>query len=641
MKSLILYMHCLMISVSLPAQRNLFSSVWDETSLDSVLVQHWQPFPVYHNRAAWDSLPPEIRLPVIGDAKSLLGKPYDFLPLSEYLGFVRDGNRSRFERIYFGRRSQLLQVLIAECAEGKGMFADDILNGIWTLCEESSWCVPAHIGQPYGVPDPENPVVDLFAAETAALLAYTDYLYGDELNRISPLLRQHLRNEIHTRVLIPFQERDDFWWMGFDGQAVNNWNPWILSNILAACLLVEDDRGRQMRIVAKALRCLDNFTNAYAADGGCDEGPGYWGRAGASLFDCLETLYSASGGRIDYYNNPLIRNIGQYIYKVFISQPWYVNFADASARIEPDAFLIFSYGRRIKDAVMQEFGAQLDAGDTLTVSRRLQSIGRSLPHIFGWRVIRSAAKSWPYLRDAWLPDLQVVTARSMAGSPEGLYFAAKGGHNGESHNHNDVGNFILYYNGQPALIDAGVGAYTAKTFSSERYSIWSMQSQYHNLPTVNGFMQEAGRGYAARDVTYTADEKRVSLGLELAGCYSRGAAIGQWRRNYDFKRGRELTIADHFKLTEVKGTTSWNFLTCLKPEVTESGVIHLRPDEVYLTDRDLVIRYQEKDLEVRIEKIPLAPEDGFVWQLNLYRIVFTPKQMEKEGEIRFSVQVKN
>jgi hypothetical protein len=624
---------------SLPAQRNLFSSAWDEAALDKVLVERWQPYPVYSDREAWESLPAEAREQIIGEAESLSGKPYAFLPMSEYLGFVRDGNRSRYERIYFGRRSQLLRVLMGECMEGKGRFTDDILNGVWALCEESTWCIPAHIGEDDGVPDPEKPMVDLFAAETAALLAYTDYLYGSELERVSPRVRQRLRDEVRRRVLVPFLERDDFWWMGFTGRAVNNWNPWILSNILPSGLLVVDDRAMQMKLVARSLVCLDQFTNAYPDDGGCDEGPSYWGRAGASLFDCLETLRSASEGRIDYYQDPLVCNIGKYICKAFIHDRWYINFADAPAQISPDAWVVYNYGRRTGDEALAAFGARLDSAAMFTVSGRIQSIGRILPHLSGLRDIQAAPQAWPYLRDVWLPDLQVVAAREQEGSPGGLFFAAKGGHNAESHNHNDVGTFVVYYNGQPALIDAGVGTYTAKTFSSERYTIWSMQSQYHNLPTINGFMQEAGRQFAAADPVYSADEQTVRFSLSLAHCYLPDASIERWDRSFEFIRGKELRLTDSFELQQIIGTTSWNFLTCLSPDIRENGAVILRSNDNYRTDRDLLILYPGEEMDVRIEEASTAPAgEGFQWESTLYRVVFIPKKMTEKGKYRFVIE---
>ena len=625
----------MLIAANLLAQRNLFTSKWNEATLDKAIVQHWQPFPVYSSRSGWDSLPPDIRDNVIHEAESLLGKPYDFLPLTEYLGFVRDGNRNRYEKMYFARRTQLLQALTAECMEGKGRFTDDILNGVWALCEESSWCLPAHIGQAKGVPDEGQPVVDLFAAETAALLAFTDYLFGSELARSSPLLEKRLRDEVHFRVLNPFLEKDDIFWMGLKGQVVNNWNPWILSNIFSSTLLIEDNREKQIKTIAKAMRCLDSFTNGYPADGGCDEGPAYWGRAGGSLFDCLETLYSASNGKINYYDDPLVKNIGQFIYKAYINAPWYINFADASAQIEPEAYLIYSFGQRINDPVLSSFGAQLNSTQTFTVSNRIESPGRSLPQLFGLQKINAATKSWPYLRDAWLPDLQVMAARSVSGRPTGLFLAAKGGHNAESHNHNDVGNFIVYYNGQPVIIDAGVGAYTAKTFSVERYTIWSMQSQFHNLPTVNGFMQEAGRQFAADHPKYFSDDKRVRFSIGLSSCYPKEAAIEKWDRTFEFERGNKISITDSYKLKEVKGVTSWNFVTCLKPRINNDGTITLSSNGIYKTDKDIILQYPAKDLDAQIQQVIIRPEDGYVWKTNLSRIIITPKSMNAQGAYQF------
>ena len=71
-----------------------------------------------------------------------------------------------------------------------------------------------------------------------------------------------------------------------------------------------------------------------------------------------------------------------------------------------------------------------------------------------------------------------MTARSRAASSEGLYVAAWGGHNAQSHNHNDVGNVLVFSDGQPVFVDAGAPTYTAETFSSKRYDNWSFQSAF-------------------------------------------------------------------------------------------------------------------------------------------------------------------
>ena len=108
--------------------------------------------------------------------------------------FLRTGNRTAYEDIYFARRHALCALAAAECVEHCGRFLDDIVNGIFALCEESGWQLPPHNSyrrdQPQQLlPDSARPVLDLFACETGALLACVLYLLGRELDKVSPLIQ--------------------------------------------------------------------------------------------------------------------------------------------------------------------------------------------------------------------------------------------------------------------------------------------------------------------------------------------------------------------------------------------------------------------------------------------------------------------
>src|SRR5579872_3323382 len=157
------------------------------------------------------------------------------------------------------------------------------------------------------------------------------------------------------------------------------------------------------------------------------------------------------------------------------------------------------------------------------------SIGRELPALFNLAELRRAPRAQALLRDTWLPGIGVMSARLKEGSAQGLYLAAEAGNNGKSHNHNDVGNFIVYSNGAPAIIDVGVETYTAKTFSSKRYEIWTMQSAYHNCPTIDGVMQAAGRQFAASEVAYQAGDAKAEFRLNLAKAYPKEANLETWK----------------------------------------------------------------------------------------------------------------
>jgi hypothetical protein len=432
-----------------PPERGQLSSNWPFEKLGPALLprEQWRPFPPAADRAAWEKLPATEREEWIRAAEAHLGAAWPPLPATVFLEFQRTGNRTGYQRIRDQRRHRLEELVLGECAEGKGRFMDEIVNGVWATCEETFWGVPAHLGAQragVGLPDVSEPVVDLFAAETASLLAWTDYLLGPRLEEVSPLLRPRIHAEIDRRILTPCLHREAFGWMGFHSdRPVNNWNPWINSNWLTATLLLEPNPRRRTASVHKILRSVDRFLDGYHEDGGCDEGPSYWTRAGGSLFDCLELLYSASEGRIDFYRLPLIGEIGRYVWRAHIFEDWFVNFADAPARVRLPGDLVFRYGRRIGDAPLQMLGAWAGRSG----GGREGSIGRTLHAIFNRETLRQAPAGQPLARDAWMPGIQVMTARVREGSAEGLYLAAQGGHNAESHNHNDVGNFIVYANG--------------------------------------------------------------------------------------------------------------------------------------------------------------------------------------------------
>jgi hypothetical protein len=622
--------------------RRLVSGPWAPEKLAGALLprERWKPYPTLAERAPWEGLPAEARRSLVAAGERQVGAPWPALPATLFLEYVRNGNRSNYERVRGARRDRLRELVLAECIEARGRLLDEIGNGVWATCEETYWGVPAHLNlqkRGSGLPDVTEPTIDLFAAETSNLLAWTEYLLGPQLDKVHPLLRERIRLEIDRRVLAPFRQRDDFWWMGLSAPAVerpmNNWNPWINSNCLTCALLVEPDPARRTQAVHKVLRSLDRFLDSYHDDGGCDEGPGYWSRAGGSLFDNLELLHSASAGAIDFYSMPLVREIGRYIYRTHIHDTWFTNFADASARVHISADLVFRYGRRIGDANMQALGAwaaQQQDGDPA----RADSIGRQLAALFNLPALRQAPARQPLVRDVWLPGIQVMAARRKEGSPEGFYLAALGGHNAESHNHNDVGNFIVYCDGQPVIIDVGVETYTAQTFSSRRYEIWTMQSAYHNLPTVNGVMQGAGYEFAARDVAYRADDSSAQLSLDIAGAYPPEAGLQTWKRTLRLDRaGNEIEVHEVFVLRRPGGRITLSLMTPC--HATQSGAGELTLAGGLLRSGKVRLLFDAQALVFSTEEIRIIDARlRSAWGERLYRVLLTADKAPPRAEWR-------
>ena len=611
----------------------MLSEKYPPDRLAELLVSRdaWHPFPTVTEREAWEALPETVRAGAIADGVEAMAQPWPLLLATRYLDFARDGNRSRFEALYFARRDKLATLVLAECSEGEGRFLNEIANGIWLICEESSWTIPSVVYTQkagIGLPDTTEPIVGLFSAETSALLAWTYYLLGERLDVVSPLIRPRIAREIKQRILDPLLARDDFWWMGFAGRAVNNWNPWINSNWLATTLIMEEDAERRLAAIAKILRSLDRFIEPYPADGGCDEGPSYWSRAGGSLCDCLELLYGATNGGVNIYHEPLISEIGKFIYRVQIADHYFVNFADAPAILTPPAYVVYRYGQRIGDPDLMALGAWAARENDLMRERggrprSRASLPRALPELFATAEMYAATAYQPLPRDVLLAYIEVMVARDVAGFSEGWCVAAKGGHNAESHNHNDVGQLVVYLDGKPVLVDAGVETYSRKTFGPDRYDIWTMQSAYHNLPTIDGIMQSPGKSFAADALHYEESDESASFGVSIAGAYPPEAGLAHWERTITLQRGREITVTEEYVLHKRVREIALSLLTPCH--------VSLQPGEITLSEAMLPggrttgaarIIYEADTLQPSLDVIPIQDERlAAIWGERLTRIL--------------------
>ncbi len=618
--------------------------------------ENWNPFPKWQDRAGWAEVPQTLQDLLLQAGQERLGYEYPALPATLFLDYMRTGRRIAFQDVNYARRYALVDLVLAECVEGAGRFLDDIVNGIWAICEETFWGLPAHISvQKAGntLPDKYEPTVDLFAAETGAMLAWAYYLLGEELDVVSPVVRPRMAREITERILDVNRHRIDFPWQGnLGGRRVNNWNPWICSNWLTCLLAVEEDPRRRAEDVHFLMHTLDRFIDPYPRDGGCDEGPNYWGRAGLSLYDNLELLYRATCGQVDLFGDELVREIGKFIYRAHIHDDYYLNFADASALVVPEAPLVFNYGIRIADPEMVAFGAWLvERQDFLRMGfedgtgvRKPSSLGRALASLFPLQNLAEAKGTPPLRRDVWLPDTEVMCARDEAGTAKGFYVAIKGGHNEESHNHNDIGAFVVYADGKPLLVDIGVEEYTAKTFGPDRYDIWTMQSAFHNLlPTVNGAQQQPGVQFKANDMQWHSNDGGAQATLDMADAYGPEAGIAKWERKFVLTRGEDVRIEDTYKLDQAPQSLTMSVVTPCR--------ISWQPGDrkIQLGEREIVkgrnsgtgqLLYDPDRFVPSVESLPITDGNmGPVWGTELYRITFNCKILAAEARCSFTVRI--
>lgn len=265
---------------------------------------------------------------------------------------------------------------------------------------------------------------------------------------------------------------------------------------------------------------------------------------------------------------------------------------------------------------------------------------RTLPDMFDADGIdrRNSAALLPC--DVWLPNTQVMVARMTSGYDHGFTIAAKGGHNAESHNHNDVGHFVVFRNGNPILIDAGVERYTRKTFSTERYTLWTMQSAFHSLPVINGKMQCNGREFAARSLSFEKAGSTTRFALDIASAYPREARLQSWVREVRLERREDrVVVDDHYSSRKMPESLEWIFMTACRPKVTPYGLrLARRTLPGSCMTGAAMLAYDAKRLNVNIEEVLM--EDSLlrsIWGRRLYRIRLQARDPAREDHYRFEI----
>lgn len=538
-------------------------------------------YPPYADHSAWQSLPAAPRWKTAGQAALADAAALPRLPLSLWLQFTQTGDRAKWEHAYFARRRTLCALAMAEAVTGTGEYLPAIADTAWAICEESAWQLPAHNSYirdtpQLPLPDVTRPIIDLFAAETGALIATVYGLLGKALDKYVPGFAARLQQEVDRRILTPYRTAH-FWWMGHGDEPMCNWTPWCTQNVLLAAAQCAPAQDLPL-YVKQAAYSLDCFLKDYGPDGCCSEGAQYYRHAALTLFNALDLLCRMAPGLFDdVWAEPKIKNMAEYIVNMHIAGPYYLNFADCSPLAGARSVREYLFGKKVGSAPLitlaaRDWASVLQSPDPDRLHHPDDSEGINLyyhiqaalaePEVLAFA--QSVSPAPP--RDVWYPSVGILVCR------RGVYaLGAKAGSNADSHNHNDVGSVTLYKNGQPLLIDVGVETYSKKTFSPQRYEIWTMQSSWHNLPEFDpdgaAYQQQPGAEFAARDVVVAPALDGITM--DLAPAYGAVPGLGTYRRTVRLTAD-SLTLRDE---TDYPGTVALTLMSVEQPTV-EGHTVH-------------------------------------------------------------------
>ena len=586
--------------------RHIIKTRWDSIDKSDIRPGAWRPYPAYRDRAAWDALLDDgLKEQFILAGEKMLDYPWITIKATDYLEFERSGSRTIMESPNSRNRKALNDLMLAELAEGKGRFMDQIINGAWFFAGMPSWVMSAHEYRKdsgRSLPDYRDVIMDLGSQIIANLISYCLYFFGDEMAAVDPSIPEFIYHAIDEKIYKPYLdpskwrgqswlgftrpgEEKPYFWENWDPR--NNWNIWCNHAVSHVACMTCRDRDLLLRVLGQAAESVDNYLDFVKMDGACDEGPGYWRHATGSLFEYLDLMNRITGDKFGCFDDPQFVARATYISRCSLGDGWVVNFSDGEPGMKILPCFFYRFALRSGIPEMMDYAIYLQACqkdfneirnnifiydllDCLLLRRKMRSDMQAALAAAGGSVeqlrkdMRRNVPAW-----SWYPQTEHLIVRT----PEGLGFAAKGGHNEESHNHNDVGTVILFADEMPVLIDVGPTSYMRQTFNKkERYTIWVMRSEWHNLPQMNGFGQHQGGEYKASGTR--ADEKKGLFSTQIAGAYPAEAGVRTLLRECRIK-GRSLTISDTYELASRQDADEEHFMVRGKVTLLRDGLLRI------------------------------------------------------------------
>lgn len=472
--------------------------------------------------------------------------PRETLRYSDFKLYWDTGDRNVYEAVYFSRRQAISAAsLLAVFYPEERKYIDRLMDEIYAICDEYTWCLPAHQKV---LEVNNNCVIDLFASETGFALSEIYAILGD---RLDPLIIDRIKVETERRIFKPFLAVSEYkWWE----HGTNNWTAVCTGSVAGAFMIQRPDLAESL--IDRFNESMEYYLSGFKDDGICIEGCGYWHYGFGFFAVYADMLKTFTEGKIDWFKNDKVRKVASFIQKMFLSGNTCVSFADGGRTLHYHIGLCHF----LKDLYPNEVVVY-----DPKYSYNSDNCARYCLHL----------RSVLWLNEEYYnaPADDTVTSEYYADDSEWFIkrtetygFAAKGGHNNEHHNNNDVGAFIYAKNGKQIITDPGAGVYSRQYFDGKtRYGILECSSRSHSVPIIDGKLQEFGKKYAASGTKY----ENCVFSTDIAKAYD-CENLESILRSFSFTND-SVTLTDKF-VYNGDGELRERLVSLIKPTY-ENGVL--------------------------------------------------------------------
>lgn len=388
---------------------------------------------------------------------------------SKFRLFKDTGDRSLYQETFFKRQHRLYTMAVmCFIYQDNKEYLKLLEDTIWEICDLYVWALPAHISN---IEKNDNCELDLDATTMAYALAIISHTLK---NKLHPLIISRIEAEIDRRIIEPFMKQRWHW-----EYRRNNWTSVCAGATGCVFMLMRPDL---YPLVENRINfCMADYIDEYKDDGVCVEGPGYWSYGYTYYLEYAILLKEFSNGHTDLLKGEKIASISTFLQKLFLDKHVIVNYGDCGVNIVMPGGFMFTLKNLFPNEVL------LPPDDVIEYNvHYFPSFLRAFTEYNDSMVAHDFSQNDEY----YMKDCGWYTRRCKK-----YGFAARGGSNGESHNHNDVGSFILSSNDKQIICDIGCRPYTRQYFEDAyRYTFLETSSRGHNVPIINGKYQGNFRG---------------------------------------------------------------------------------------------------------------------------------------------------
>lgn len=537
------------------------------------------------------------------DSEKFANKDIAALTYTSFKKFYVTGSRKEYEYEYFLHRRRLNDFAILNILYDDEKYRLCLQDIIWSILDEFTWALPAHIPQNSSIEDCITHI-DLFAAETAFALAEISHILSDKLDKT---IVERIKYEVYRRVLKPYLSGRKNSWDCLE----NNWSAVCAGSVGSAFLYFGTDEEIQT-VLPRIKETLEYYLKGFGDDGACVEGINYWAYGFGYFTYFAQLLYQYSDGKDNLFDNKKVENIAVFPQKLWFKNNNTVTFSDCGDKFTQRSGLIHFLKQKYSQIAVHDDNCSLefDGDDCYRFAHLIRD--------FAWRknnikVQTESENGFDYLKNAgWYIK-----------RTSNYEFAAKAGDNKESHNHNDIGVFLLNVGGDKIVTDPGRGEYTSDYFSSKRYKYFPPSALAHSVPVVNGIVQQEAEEYRGNIVKATENE----LIIDCKDAYN-DCSLKELTRKFEFYDDK-IVLNDNFAFDTDKNDFTEHFVFDVKPTECENG----------LKIGNTEMCYNISDFECKINEVTYASnynKQKTVYTVDLKHIVKT-----KTVETKFEFNIKN